>query len=223
MMTHSPRKWDWNQFNMKIIDTMTLTSEPDPGLLDRVLSASSKGLKINTTLSLIYLESRSWAPRRSYRYWTHPGLAQVAKDPMILTINAISPTKMVRLKYVPKAACTMDIPFTMLLVNMATRPHPSLSPIWETINPFPWSNPWIQAHPQSASSLTSGSQISLISKSALQSLPPDMYTKRRSSQVNLLPFTGERSTVLATEVTLKLNRFKLQLYAILKKKNLKKK
>ena len=32
-----------------------------------------------------------------------------------------------------------------------------------------------------------GSQISLISKSALQSLPSDMYKKGRSSQVNLLP------------------------------------
>ena len=59
-----------------------------------------------------------------------------------------------------------------------------------------------------------GSQISLISKSALQSLPPDMSTRGRTSQFNLLPFTGEGSTVLATEVTLKLNRFKLQLYAI---------
>ena len=46
-----------------------------------------------------------------------------------------------------------------------------------------------------------------------------MYTKGRSLQVNLLPFIGEGSTVLATEVTLKLNRFKLQLYAIEDKLN----
>ena len=59
-----------------------------------------------------------------------------------------------------------------------------------------------------------GSQISLISKSALQNLSPDKYTTGKTSWINLLPFTGKGSTVLTTEVTLKLNKFKLQIYAI---------
>ena len=57
-----------------------------------------------------------------------------------------------------------------------------------------------------------GSQLSLISRSTLQELPPNMYTVGKTYHINLLPFTGEGSKVFATEVTLKLNRFKLQLY-----------
>ena len=59
-----------------------------------------------------------------------------------------------------------------------------------------------------------GSQLSLISRSSLRELPPFMYTVGKTYHINLLPFTGEGSIVLATEVVLKLNRFKLQLYAI---------
>ena len=81
------------------------------------------------------------APLRSNRYWMLQGLAQVVEDPMVLTINTISPTKNVCLKCVPKAACTMDIPYNMLLVNMTKRPLTSPSPSWETINPFPWLSP----------------------------------------------------------------------------------
>ena len=64
-----------------------------------------------------------------------------------------------------------------------------------------------------------GSQLSLISKSALRNLPPNTYTVGKTYYINLLPFTGDGSKVLATEVALKLNRFKLQLYAIEDKLN----
>ena len=41
-----------------------------------------------------------------------------------------------------------------------------------------------------------------------------MYTVGKTYMINLFPFTGEGSTVLATEVKLKLNKFKLQLYVV---------
>ena len=59
-----------------------------------------------------------------------------------------------------------------------------------------------------------GSQLSLISRSTLRELPPNIYTVGKTYHINLLPFTGEGSKVLVTEVTLKSNKFKLQLYAI---------
>ena len=46
-----------------------------------------------------------------------------------------------------------------------------------------------------------------------------MYTVGKTYQINLLPFAGKGSTVLATEVKLRLNKFKLHLYAIEDKLN----
>ena len=83
---------------------------------------------------------------------------------------------------------------------------PNYEPKWSFIH---WYRLILNRHP-----VDLGSQPSLISKSALQGLPPDNYTTGKSPQVNLIPFSGEGSTVLDTEVTLKLNRFKLQLNAI---------
>ena len=59
-----------------------------------------------------------------------------------------------------------------------------------------------------------GSEISLVSKSTLETLDPGTYTVGKTYYINLLPFMGGGSQVLATEVFLKLNGFNLQLYAI---------
>ena len=49
-----------------------------------------------------------------------------------------------------------------------------------------------------------GCQLSLISKSALSALPPSMYSLGTSSQIRVMTYAGEGSTILTTPVKLKL-------------------
>ena len=58
-----------------------------------------------------------------------------------------------------------------------------------------------------------GCQLSLF-KSALQALPPNLYSQGTSSRVRVLTYTGEGRIVLTTEIKLRLGENTLKLYAI---------
>ena len=59
-----------------------------------------------------------------------------------------------------------------------------------------------------------GCQLSLISKSALQVLPTDMYSIKKPTRVRILAYAGEEETILTTKVQLKLSSCTLQLYVV---------
>ena len=57
-----------------------------------------------------------------------------------------------------------------------------------------------------------GCQLSLISRSALQTLPTDMYSIEEPTKVGIIPYAGDDETILTTEIQLKLKCCTLQLY-----------
>ena len=57
-----------------------------------------------------------------------------------------------------------------------------------------------------------GCQLSLISRSALQTLPTDMYSIEKPTKVGIIPYAGGEETILTTEIQLKLKYCTLQLY-----------
>ena len=59
-----------------------------------------------------------------------------------------------------------------------------------------------------------GCQLSIISKSALSTLPPSMYSLGTSSQIRVMTYAGEGNTILTTPVKLKLLGTTLTLAAI---------
>ena len=59
-----------------------------------------------------------------------------------------------------------------------------------------------------------GCQLSLISQSALQSLPKSTYSRGTSTRVRVLSYAGEGRVILTTEIKLKINGNLLKLSAI---------
>ena len=59
-----------------------------------------------------------------------------------------------------------------------------------------------------------GCQLSLISRSALQTIPASMYSLGNSNRVRVLTYAGEGRVILTTKVKLRLNGYVLKLSAI---------
>ena len=59
-----------------------------------------------------------------------------------------------------------------------------------------------------------GCQLSLISKSALETIPTSMYSQGTSSRVRVMTYAGEGKVILTTEVKLRLNGKMLKFSAI---------
>ena len=124
------------------------------------------------------------------------------------------PSMMDTWKPVPRAVYMIESLWTMLFASIMMNLHPSQSPKWGWIKPFPWWTPWWSTQSHWIFNRIYGCQLSLITTFALKLLPKTSYFLGNSNMINLLVYNGTGELLPATEVKLNLGNRIIKMIAI---------